>query len=75
MAILLHLIEKNETLSPLVSPHNPLSRELKIQMMHLHMTVPEEEESLHIQVFGHAPRKKKSGQLLILNAARRVISA
>lgn len=59
MAILLHLIEKNKTLSPLVSPHNPLSRELKIQMMHLHMTVPEEGESLHIQVFGHAPRKKK----------------
>ena len=46
-------------LSPLVSPRNPLSRELKIQMMHLHMTVPEEEESLYIQVFGHAPRKKK----------------
>lgn len=48
--------ERKKKLSPCFS-YNPHSKELKIKMIYLHITVPEEEESLHIQVFGCTPRK------------------
>lgn len=48
--------QERKKLSPCLS-YNPHSKELKIKMMYLHIAVPEEEESLHIPVFGYTPRK------------------